>query len=109
MQIKLQEARFYVSLVLDEAEMLGHKWIRKKTSGAIQLCLERHLSIPRESGGGDERGCYGRRDRTERERWRCREGRQLLCLKSHSIISATSECIMQMGHSYCLNHLYVNV
>lgn len=35
----------------------------------------------------------------ESRRWVC-------CLMSHNIFSAAFECIMQMGHNYCLSHSY---
>lgn len=47
---------------------------------------------------GDVRG-----GKTEREMQR---RRQLLCLMLHSIFSGASECIMLMGHNYCLTHSY---
>lgn len=76
----------------------------EKASDGIQLCLERHLSTRRERAErkGDERRRRRRGETQERERER---GRRLLCLMSQSIISATPECIMQMGHNYCLGRL----
>lgn len=59
-----------MSLLLDEeheAETLNHKWITKSFS-AIQLCLEQHLSISRESERKSDKSMEGMLEEREKER-----------------------------------------
>lgn len=102
MQITCQEARFtchfyWMRNTRQRYSDINGLWKKKKkkASDAIQLCLEQHLSIRRESGGRDERR-EGRMRDAER--------------KATALLSVTQyECITQTRHNYCLIHFYENV